>query len=319
MLPISPRRRAGFTLVEILVVIAIVGVLIALLLPAVQAAREAARRVHCLNNLKQIGLGMHVYMTYKQSFPPGYVSGVLDDYEDSGPGWSWAPMIMPQMEQVPLASKIDFRLPLTSKATEELRLTSLPTFNCPSDDEFQKIVDVPHKKSGALLARLAATNYVASTGSVRPTCKVCRDQFDGVFGRNHAVKPEEIEDGLSNTLAVGERSFFWSGPALWGVVPESKLVDNHNPAKYCGGPSFVLGTTFKDGFNIETGIDDAAEDSSFAESFGSLHTGGANFVFCDGGGRFIRKESIDPAVFNTLSTRAGNPKGGEVIHASPFE
>jgi len=315
----SLRRRAGFTLVEILVVIAIVGVLIALLLPAVQAAREAARRVHCLNNLKQIGLGMQVYVTYTSRFPPGYVSGVQKDYEDSGPGWSWAPMIMPQMEQVPLAAKIDFKQPLTSKAMEELRLTSLPTFNCPSDDEFQKIVDVPHKKTGALLSRIAATNYVASTGSVRPTCKVCRDQFDGVFGRNHAVKPEEIEDGLSNTLAVGERSFHWSGPALWGVVPESKLVDPRDSSKYCGGPSFVLGTTFKDGFNIETGIDDSNEDSSYAESFGSLHSGGANFVFCDGGGRFIRKETIDPAVFNSLSTRAGNPKGGEVIHSSPFE
>lgn len=319
MLPKPSFVRRGFTLVELLVVIAILGVLIALLLPAVQAARETARRVQCLNNLKQIGLGMHVYMTFTNRFPPGYISGVLEDYEDSGPGWSWAPMIMPHMEQQPLASKIDFRQPLTSKANAELLLNSIPNFTCPSDDEFQKIVDVPHKKSGALLSRMASTNYVANTGSVRPTCKVCRDQFDGVFGRNHAVKPEEIEDGLSNTIAAGERSFFWSGPTLWGVVPESKLVDRRDPGKYCGGPGFVLGTTFKDGFNIETGIDDPNEDSSFAESFGSLHTGGANFVFCDGGGRFIRKETIDPAVFNTLSTRAGNPKGGEVIHASPFE
>jgi prepilin-type processing-associated H-X9-DG protein len=205
------------------------------------------------------------------------------------------------------------------KATEELRLSSLANFRCASDDEFERIVDVTHKRTGALLAQMAATNYVACTGSVRPTCKICRDEFDGVFGRNHAIKPEEIEDGLSNTIAVGERSFHWSGPALWGVVPESKLVDRLVDGKFAGGPGFVLGTTFKNGFNIETEIDDPNEDGSFAESFGSLHPGGANFVFCDGGGRFIRKETIDPAVFNTLSTRAGNPKGGEVIHADPFQ
>jgi prepilin-type processing-associated H-X9-DG protein len=165
---------------------------------------------------------------------------------------------------------------------------------------------------------MAASSYVACVGTVRPTCRVCRDAFDGVFGRNRAIKAADICDGLSNTIAIGERAFKWSTPALWGVVPGSELIDRLIDGRLAAGPGYVLGTTFKDGFNLEEIVDDPREDHTLAEIFGSMHPGGANFSFCDGGVRFI-KDSIDPATMNALSTRCGEPQGGETIHSNPFE
>ena len=159
---------------------------------------------------------------------------------------------------------------------------------------------------------------MACVGTVRPTCRICRDAFDGVFGRNRAITPADIVDGLSNTIAIGERAFKWSTPALWGVVQGSELVDRLIDGRLAAGPGYVLGTTFKDGFNLEEIVDDPREDHTLAESFGSMHPGGANFAFCDGAVHFI-KDSIDPAVLNALSTRCGDPRGGETIHSNPFD
>src|SRR5690349_20838159 len=96
--PRSDRRaaaRGGFTLVELLVVIAIIGVLVALMLPAIQSAREAGRKTACANNLKQLGLAMHNYLDTNKAFPPGYISTVLDDHDDGGPGWAWGSLLLP--------------------------------------------------------------------------------------------------------------------------------------------------------------------------------------------------------------------------------
>ena len=105
--------------------------------------------------------------------------------------------------------------------------------------------------------------------------------FDGVFGRNRAIQPKELQDGLTKTLAVGERASRWSRPALWGVVPNSKILDNQKPGLYAAGPAFVLGTTFNEGFNIESGLDemDHGTIGTFAESYGSNHPGGASSSF----------------------------------------
>jgi hypothetical protein len=167
---------------------------------------------------------------------------------------------------------------------------------------------------------MAAANYVGSAGTVRPTCKLCRDQFDGVFGRNRAIKPKELLDGLSKTLAIGERASYWSRPVIWGVVPNSKIVDNQQPGLYAAGPAYVLGTTFHEGFNIETAEEmDHATMGTFAESFGSKHPGGAFFMFCDAGVRFVWDDA-DPAIMNALSTRDGRPHSGveRIIHENPF-
>ena len=122
MRPDRPCRRArGFTLIELLVVIAIIGVLIALLLPAVQAAREAARKSSCSNNLKQIGLAMQNYHSALNVFPPGYISRVQTDGTELGPGWAWAAQSLTQMEQMSLFNTINFSLPITDPGLADRR------------------------------------------------------------------------------------------------------------------------------------------------------------------------------------------------------
>src|SRR5579872_386881 len=129
------HRRTGFTLIELLVVIAVIAVLIGLLLPAVQQAREAARRTQCKNNLKQIGLALLNYESSFRIFPPGYIAGsaFIDGQTDTAPGWSWGAMILPQLDQEPLQSTINFSLPVQAAANAPAIQVSLPAFVCPSD------------------------------------------------------------------------------------------------------------------------------------------------------------------------------------------
>jgi prepilin-type processing-associated H-X9-DG protein len=209
------------------------------------------------------------------------------------------------MEQAALAAKLDYTLRMTDARMQPLLLESLPEFICPSDDGFERITTVPHRQTSAALARIASASYVGSSGTLRLSCKICRDHFDGMFGRNKAVQPSEVVDGMSQTLAAGERAFKWSSPVFWGNVPESKVIDRLVEGKFAAGPGYVLGTTFTIGFNVTDGIYDPNEQDSYAEAFGSRHPGGANFLLSDGSVRFLRNETMDPAVFNSLSTRDG--------------
>ncbi len=127
----APRR--GFTLIELLVVIAIIGVLIALLLPAVQAAREAARRSQCTNNLKQIGLGLHNYHDSLGAFPTSLWQRGIPPPANGGYGVSWLAMMLPYIEQVPLANSINFKLQATDPVNSTAFLTFISSFACPSD------------------------------------------------------------------------------------------------------------------------------------------------------------------------------------------
>src|SRR5262245_27612775 len=147
--PEHPRamvRRAAFTLIELLVVVAIIGLLVALLLPAVQASREASRRVQCVNNLKQLGIALANYERSIQTLPPGYISDFfgLSQIEidvptrltlgnDIGPGWGWGSMLLPQLEQSPLYSSINFDVGIELLQNSTARLTLLSSFLCPSD------------------------------------------------------------------------------------------------------------------------------------------------------------------------------------------
>src|SRR5829696_3724580 len=125
-------NRRAFTLVELLVVIAIIGILVALLLPAIQAAREAARRSQCKNNLKQIGLALHNYESARGSFPPGFVSRAATvDGPGLGPGWGWATHILPYLEESTL--NIDLKREITDPLYDEIRIKPFSIFRCPTD------------------------------------------------------------------------------------------------------------------------------------------------------------------------------------------
>ena len=160
------HARRGFTLIELLVVIAIIAVLIALLLPAVQAAREAARRSQCINNLKQMGLALHNYHDAMSVFPPGYIaaSPYIDGETDVAPGWSWASMILPQLDQSPLFSSINFWLPVAAPANTTGAQTSLNVFICPSDQIPARTFPVTDG-FGNTVATVAPSSYSDCTGS----------------------------------------------------------------------------------------------------------------------------------------------------------
>jgi hypothetical protein len=263
---------------------------------------------------------MHNYMDVMKSFPPGYVSELTDDRDDAGPGWAWGAFLSPHFEHDIVYRLIQFEKSVDDPDMEQVRMTSVPTFVCPSDDNFREIIDIPGLHGpDHILCQMAAASYVGSAGTIRPTCKICRDNFDGMFGRNRAIEPRELLDGLSKTLAAGERSTHWSNAVMWGVVPFSSLPDHQKPDKYAAGPAYVLGTTFVEGFNIESSEMDEHAVDTLAESFGSPHPGGCFFLFCDAGVRFVWDDT-DPAVMNTLATRDGNPHSGEerIIHDSPF-
>ena len=172
-------QRTAFTLIELLVVIAIIGTLMALLLPAVQAAREAARRASCFNNLKQVGLALHSYHDVNRALPSGWMAWdpvTGKPWVDGQPGWGWAPRILPYLEQKNvLDNMINLGAPILQASHDEVRKQAIPVFRCPSDFG-DSIFDLheeghhgedghEHDDHGHLLARLATANYVGVFGT----------------------------------------------------------------------------------------------------------------------------------------------------------
>jgi len=308
------RARGAFTLIELLVVITIVGVLIALLLPAVQAAREASRRSSCANNLHQIGLALHNYYGRHKVLPPGYLTEVDDDdADDLGPGWGWGSMLLDDLELGTLKPGLSFGIPLEHESNLPALTTSIPIYNCPSDAEFRPRVPIPLYAETPAPDELAGSNYVGSVGTVRQTCKVCRDKYDGVFGRNSRTRLNQIADGTTRTFAVGERKHSLSSPVWGGVVAKSMILDNLLPGKVAAGPAYVLGSTFLHGDEEE--LEERSRET-VAEVFGSDHPNVMNFLYCDGSVRTISVE-IDDATYLALSTTQDQRVSDGVVHSSP--
>lgn len=199
------RPRRAFTLVELLVVIAIIGILVALLLPAVQAAREAARRMSCGNNLHQIGIALHNYADVHKGFPPAAiwksVDGATAPAANQARNYSWQALLLPFMEQGALHSQIDFKLPFwvqtynTTKGVEPIYSATIPGLLCPSDPGFQ---------GGRNNHNLGWTNYAGAEGY--DWWFRGNHPLSGVFNLNTSVKLRDITDGTSNTIAVCEAS-----------------------------------------------------------------------------------------------------------------
>lgn len=284
------QKRAAFTLIELLVVIAIIAILIALLLPAVQQAREAARRSQCKNNLKQIGLALHNYHDSHNTFPPGWI-GVTGNTANvlGNSGFSWGTFILPYLDQAPLYGKIDFKLPMDHVDNRPYLKQKLTVFQCPSEpqpDTFT-INDI----------ELATASYVGVFGTTE--LHDCYDssftgqcRSNGAFYHNSKVLIRDFTDGTSNTLMVGERSTFTEsdGTKLYATWVGALPGEDESAAK-------VLG-------HCEHG----PNKKHHAEDFGSSHTGGAHFVMADGHVVFL-SESMSERVFRSLGTR----NGGEVV------
>jgi prepilin-type N-terminal cleavage/methylation domain-containing protein/prepilin-type processing-associated H-X9-DG protein len=310
-------RRSGFTLIELLVVIAIIGILVALLLPAVQAAREQARRSACTNNLKQIGIALANYTNRHGALPPGYQSVYSAAFpEDIGPGWGWASMILPDLEQQSLHDSIVFEAPMQSPAMATARLGNLSVFLCPSDDmplRWTATDSVTWMYAGQVystsqsICDVGGSNYVGVFGITEPGV-----DGQGVFFRGSYIPLQVITDGLSQTISVGERSenlqqgrgmATWTGAVpganLWSCAPNPYEADAGTCVQE-DGSGMTLGHTGEG-----HGPGDPYGD---VNQFTSRHVRGAYFLYCDGHVQYLRKE-MDYATYLALSTR----NGGEII------
>lgn len=292
-------KRRAFTLIELLVVISIIGLLIALLLPAVQAARETARRAQCVNNLKQVGLALQNYHGSVQVFSPGYVSSFDASGNDTGPGWGWAAMILPQMEQRPLFDAINCNTPIEAPSNQTSRLALIATFLCPSDPATPSWLTTMRDASGVStrsICHVATANYVGVYGTSDPGI-----DGDGAFFRNSNIGLRDLTDGTSQTIVAGERSQNF-GQSTWvGAVTEAGLfpVDNDGIGypRAEGAPGMVLGHA---GGRFGPG-----NPGSEVNQFYSRHAGGVNFLFADGHVLFL-KTTLSNAMFRALATRAGS-------------
>jgi prepilin-type N-terminal cleavage/methylation domain-containing protein/prepilin-type processing-associated H-X9-DG protein len=302
--------RAGFTLVELLVVIAIMGVLIGLLMPAVQKVREAANRISCQNNLKQIGLAMHNYQDARLSLPPGYCASgpYVDGTTDTSPGWGWATYILPYMEQDNLYDQFTLNQPVENSPGIQ---TILKGFICPSDIPLDAPFTVPNA-FGVTVTTAAPCSYAACCGgdesdTADPTGK-------GVFYRNSKTRLTDITDGTSETILVGERACanangIWAGAINNGVVVRGPY--NRNPGNSTEpAPCLVLAHCH---LNNTVGDTDGGLDD-----FSSRHIGGSNILFADGAVHFIQSVPTDnpdgsytpdSLIFQAMGTRAN----GEVV------
>lgn len=304
-------KKNGFTLVELLVVIAIIGVLIGMLLPAVQTARVAARRMQSLSNLRQIGLAIHGYHDARRSLPPGFRStptgswpnGDNDPVPESGPGWSFFAMLLPYLEETALHASIRFDLPITDALNKAARETNVSVFVDPGDAP-PRLIDVT--ASGATLTQAAVCSYAGSLG----TLAYEQQPFNGVFHRNSRIRFNDVSDGLSKTIAVGERMSRHTRSSWVGVVPGQQLVFAPESPRYRpSDPNFSLRPAIT-AVLVHVRTSPPSVTRSSPGGWVGPYTAGTNFLNLDGSCRLI-SENTAPEVFQALCTRAG----GEVIRS----
>ncbi len=292
----SRNVRRGFTLVELLVVIAIIGILVALLLPAIQAAREAARRSQCSNNLKQIGLGLMNYHDTHNAFPAGWNK----QSPNGQPDWGWAVMILPFTEQATLYEELNPTERRLSQLyvsgapadTQRLLQTPIKTYRCPSDT--LKALNTLITFGSNNHFRLATSNYVASVGTGSQTGTGANN---GVFYGNswHGVK--DILDGTAQTIAVGERSASHQAAQWAGVGGNNSIGNEHQPR-----------ATARGGFVINFDYTGTGAPQNQSKGYASYHPGGTQFVMCDGAVRFVSQNTN-----STIVQRMAIRDDGEAI------
>ncbi len=325
----SIKKSRAFTLVELLVVIAIIGILIAMLLPAVQSVREAARRIKCANNIRQLGLAVINYESGHMHFPAGWIGGRTLPTET---GWSWTAQILPFFEQNAIYNQINIRENLVDDKFSDAVVQHIPILFCPSSTydsrTFEMEVQLPVSGDVTGLQdtavsppfTIARTHYVGCIGSsVRLVemeangdgdgdGEMCPDldlmdggdnSINGVFFQNSDTSYSDLQDGSSNTVLLGERSSDTFDSAWAGVV---------------------TGTTFTGwrvvGWTGEPPNNKGQSDAHFHgfAQFNSMHFGGAtNFAFADGS-----VHAIDENVTADLFFALGTIRGGEIIAHEDF-
>lgn len=282
------HRQSGFTLIELLVVIAIIAILIALLLPAVQQAREAARRTQCKNNLCQIGLSIHNYEMAHNVLPPGSVNptGPVRS-EPTGYHMSWAVQILPYLEHQNVFRTIDFTVGAYDPKNEKARRLVIPTYICPSD--FQ--------------SPISSTQSVAKTSfaGVQHDEEAPIDHGNhGAFVLNLAVPMDSVTDGSSHMLFVGEKAM---------LTDELGWISGTRATLRNAGDriNFNL-TALRHQFPLQGNSGDATPvTAEYVGGFSSHHTGGAHFMLGDGSIRFLN-ENIEHATYRRLANRSdGEP------------
>ncbi|WP_169977621.1 DUF1559 domain-containing protein [Tautonia rosea] len=331
------RSSSAFTLIELLVVIAIIGVLIALLLPAVQSAREAARRMQCTNNLKQIGLGLHNYESTVGSFPIGNALTVLPSQgttlDDNG--WSVPARLFPFMEQAAAYNVANFTIKYSNRQNSTVIAMKVNFLLCPSEVNTEP--EDPRYHLGSY-GFSQGSWYIWNPQGPKPT---------GMFGINFARKLADIKDGTSNTVVASEGKTFQpnlrSCSGITGtpnIAPSPQemrqiIANGFNQCRSDRGPgktrwsnfnSYYSGLTFAlppnpkstaGPNNVDFDLISVDENDAWptfaAVSARSWHPGGVNALFADGSVRFI-KETIDPFAWRAL----GTVNGGEVISADQY-
>jgi prepilin-type N-terminal cleavage/methylation domain-containing protein/prepilin-type processing-associated H-X9-DG protein len=272
----SPRRTA-FTLIELLVVTAIIAILIALLLPAVQQAREAARRTQCKNHLKQFGLALHNYHDSHRKFPIGHVDGTL---------WTGQSMLLPYLELGTVYSLIDYEYPgadcgaflVSLGSSNPVSGQSREVFLCPSDPN-----------GGGVYTAIATTFGVHWCASYLGVSGTTPTRDDGIWHANSRTSLRDVTDGTSASLLMGERG-----------VPADY---------YFGWPICNHGTDLRGNqdnlLSTELGLSRGRDDGLHNGHFWSLHGDNCTFLFGDGHVAFLGY-SIDGRLFQALATRAGS-------------
>jgi prepilin-type N-terminal cleavage/methylation domain-containing protein len=326
--PVGPSHAGGFTLVELLVVIAIIGTLVGLLLPAVQAAREAARRSSCGNNLKQIGLAIQSYVDARQAFPPG-----AENFDDGWPcnGVNWRTRILPYLEFSDVYNKLSFTasnsfsggslvggVHTSGNPNVVLKNLIVPLYRCPST-RTQALGNFPGHESHWNDAPVMVINYVGNAGAASPvpgsnsSAGVASNGFgessnNGVLSQNQQWRPRHITDGLSKTVVVFEQSGLTSGKNLTsnylgGWFGSRRKGYIGAPGALGQGEWYTGGTTVRHQPNSQT-IIGGQNDWPFAANtvISSEHSGIVLATLCDGSVRVI-EDNISLTSLKRLACR----------------
>jgi len=290
-------RRNAFTLIEMLVVICIIAILVALLLPAVQQAREAARRTQCQNNLVQLAIGLHNYQASFSCLPPGVVSesGPIRNIEE-GYHMSWIVQTLPMLDQGPLFQQIDFSQGAYGAYNSTAGAAQLPTFMCPSDKRWQK-------------GGIVISNYAGVTGGENVPIDT---NNSGLFFLNSSISAKQIRDGASNTIMVGERRADDTPATDLGWMSGTSATLRNTGLTINNATPWTWNTAGR-AAGDESGTDESQPTDTpgpdyATGGFSSPHVGGSQVALADGSVRFI-SENIDVKVYQNL----GNREDGEMM------